>query len=510
MANQKITELNELFAQSASLDDLFVVVDVDEFSSPTGETMKMELDEVAKAVLATKPLVSGSAQVFFQGLGDVSGSISASANFFVKVNSTGNGVTYHESVETLQSNISQSSHGFVVGDAIRKTTTASIWALASSDTDVNAEALGLVSKVSDANNFVVVFRGLITTLNGLSEGGVYFLSTSSLGTAPFRNISTSDSTVPSISKPMYVAVSSTSAVLLNYRGSEIANIGGSGGGSSGGISEEISQTAHGFSVGDVLKRTVGAWALATAESDVNAESLGVVSVVPNANTFTIVYEGIIDTLSGLSDSSVYFLATSSAGPIPLRNVTLNQPVAPNISKPIYVATSTSSAIILTYRGAIVTTGSFSLSGSFLGDFSGSFTGSFTGSFHGDGTDVLGVISSSHAITSSYAAGLSNIFSSGLFALTASSQTIIPHTLGTTPILVQSFLKNISTDGGYVPGDLLTYYPSVNTNGSGSVVKIDSSNLTILNGNGIQLITSTSFSLFNIDFTKWQYSFKAWK
>jgi len=60
MANQKITSLNELFAITASLDDLTVVVDVDDFSSPTGETKKMTLGELSKFALSTATLVSGS------------------------------------------------------------------------------------------------------------------------------------------------------------------------------------------------------------------------------------------------------------------------------------------------------------------------------------------------------------------------------------------------------------------------------------------------------------------
>lgn len=50
MANQKITDLVALQAVSASLSDLTVVVDVNDLSSPTGETKKMELGELSKII----------------------------------------------------------------------------------------------------------------------------------------------------------------------------------------------------------------------------------------------------------------------------------------------------------------------------------------------------------------------------------------------------------------------------------------------------------------------------
>jgi len=48
--NQKITDLVPLTRDSASLQDLVLVVDVNDFSSPTGETKKMELVELASVL----------------------------------------------------------------------------------------------------------------------------------------------------------------------------------------------------------------------------------------------------------------------------------------------------------------------------------------------------------------------------------------------------------------------------------------------------------------------------
>jgi len=519
MANQKITSLNELFAITASLDDLTVVVDVDDFSSPTGETKKMTLGELSKFALSTATLVSGSSQIFFSGLGDVSGSISGSPNYFIKVNANGTGVTYHESVETVEETIFQESssfqvgqtvrrisgsyvtgsynseteasvvgvvrrvlsgslsgsqiftivysgrinfsqnpvdhtsglndgqvyyvgetgslhdvnpntcdhnlvgrpvlvstgisggfstgivfnssansgneetqvqtfyqvaHGFTIGDAVRKTTTSGVWAFATADTAVNSEALGIVDSCPDSDHFSIVTHGLITSLNGLMEGSVYFLATSSLGSAPFRNIGLTEP-LTLISKPMYVAVSTSSAIVVNYRGSEALSGGGGGGGT--GVSQDITQVAHGFSLGDVIKRTSGSWVISTADNDINAESLGVISVVADANNFTVIFDGLIDTLSGLMDGQVYFLATSSTGPVPLRNVTLTEPLTPYVSKPIYVATSPSSAIITSYRGVIIASGSTELSGSAL-FISGSQTSRFIGNVEITGSLVI--------------------------------------------------------------------------------------------------------------------------
>jgi hypothetical protein len=50
MANQKITELRSLTSASIQPDDLFVVVDLSETTSPTGETKNISFEELSFAI----------------------------------------------------------------------------------------------------------------------------------------------------------------------------------------------------------------------------------------------------------------------------------------------------------------------------------------------------------------------------------------------------------------------------------------------------------------------------
>jgi hypothetical protein len=59
MANQKITELRSLTSASISPNDLFIVVDIDETTSPTGETKNINFTELAFAINTS----SGSLEV---------------------------------------------------------------------------------------------------------------------------------------------------------------------------------------------------------------------------------------------------------------------------------------------------------------------------------------------------------------------------------------------------------------------------------------------------------------
>jgi len=66
MSNQKPSKLRTLDSQSISKDDLFIAVDVDELSSPTGETKTINFDNLSKGIFAYGgdatdiPYVSGS------------------------------------------------------------------------------------------------------------------------------------------------------------------------------------------------------------------------------------------------------------------------------------------------------------------------------------------------------------------------------------------------------------------------------------------------------------------
>lgn len=115
------------------------------------------------------------------------------------------------------------------------------------------------------------------------------------------------------------------------------------------VSVLVSQASHGFSVGNVLKRSGSAYALAQADSAANAEVMGIVSVVVDANSFRLLSHGRVTGLSGLTDGVVYFLSDSSAGAL-----TATEPTTTgHVSKPLLVAYSTTAGWFYNFRGEVL-------------------------------------------------------------------------------------------------------------------------------------------------------------
>jgi hypothetical protein len=111
--------------------------------------------------------------------------------------------------------VTQAAHAFVLGNCLRIQNSATTYLKAMADTAVNAEVVGIVSQVVDANNFMLVTHGRITGLSGLVKGTVYFLSDTTPGllvtTEPTPN-------GVKVSKPLLIADSTTSGFFINQRG----------------------------------------------------------------------------------------------------------------------------------------------------------------------------------------------------------------------------------------------------------------------------------------------------
>jgi hypothetical protein len=107
-------------------------------------------------------------------------------------------------------------------------------------------------------------------------------------------------------------------------------------------------TAHGFVVGDVLRKTSGSWAKAQANSVVNsASTAGIVIQVIDANNFVIAFHGYVTGLSGLTDGSVHWLSPTTAGAF-----TTTQPsTSGQVIKEILIGLSTTTAMVRISEGA---------------------------------------------------------------------------------------------------------------------------------------------------------------
>lgn len=114
--------------------------------------------------------------------------------------------------KAIQSNVTQSSHGFAVGDVVRFNGTNYVKAQANSA--ANAEVVGIVSALAGVNDFTLQMGGLVTGLSGLTAGITYFLDPDTAGALT----ATEPTTVGEVSKPLLVADSTTSGYLFNFRG----------------------------------------------------------------------------------------------------------------------------------------------------------------------------------------------------------------------------------------------------------------------------------------------------
>ena len=112
----------------------------------------------------------------------------------------------------LTRSITQAAHGFAIGNLLILSGTT--YVLAKADSAVNSDVVGMVTTVSDANNFILTTGGYVTGLSGLTAGTVYFLSPTTAGAIT----ATEPTTAGQVSKPLLVADSTTSGYLFNYRG----------------------------------------------------------------------------------------------------------------------------------------------------------------------------------------------------------------------------------------------------------------------------------------------------
>lgn len=118
--------------------------------------------------------------------------------------------------------VSQTGHGFAtdgsaVGTPIRSQGTANTYVAAKADTAENAEVVGIITAVADANSFSYSTGGEITGLTGLTPNTVYFLSGATAGTTT----ATAPTTVGYIEKPLLIATATNKAIFVNMRGSTI-------------------------------------------------------------------------------------------------------------------------------------------------------------------------------------------------------------------------------------------------------------------------------------------------
>lgn len=135
----------------------------------------------------------------------------------------------------------------------------------------------------------------------------------------------------------------------------------------------ITQATHGFTAGQLLYHNGTSYVVADKDDAATAEVIGIVEASVDTNTFVLVTGGYINTLSGLTAGTVYFLGDAGA-------LTATEPsTVGQITKPVLVAVSTTAGYFINMRGAMV---------------GGPSTNLLVERFSGDGSDTTFTLGSS--------------------------------------------------------------------------------------------------------------------
>ena len=156
-------------------------------------------------------------QIGYSGYSGYSGMIGIGLSGYSGYSGIGNVIT-----------VNQSNHNFNVLDVVRATSTENIFTLAKADTSDNADMVGVVCEILNANYFNLMFNGEITSTSvpNYPTGTYVFLSSTTAG--GLTNIEPSGEY--EISMPVGVIMVPQSKILiLHLRGVEIIhNLGTSG------------------------------------------------------------------------------------------------------------------------------------------------------------------------------------------------------------------------------------------------------------------------------------------
>jgi len=247
MANQKITDLNK--SSKLSNDDLFIVVDKDEYaSSPSGETKSITAQKLAEQLALLKHDDVG---IRFSELADVPNEYTEAAGGFIKIKDSGDGIEFTDSpghseisadyTEFYQDVENSQEIIYRVGDVLARDLGTNTFRHASSDNPDTAEVVGIIRRVrkdldGNVERINVAFGGHIkfeetifvekfqidtseiqANESVLVGGKTYFLGRNGK-IADFDPAEQLNDDEPHVSKPLIIATGPQSGVFVNYRG----------------------------------------------------------------------------------------------------------------------------------------------------------------------------------------------------------------------------------------------------------------------------------------------------
>ncbi len=228
-----------------------------------------------------------------------------------------------------------------------------VYVPAQADTPQDAEVIGIVVAIPDVNMYTIQQSGYLSNsavISELVDGDVYFLDTVN----PGQMVAVDATINGQVSRPVFVADTPTSGWVVPYRGLIVGQGLPNGGGGTTPVDSNIVtvvSNGHGFMVGNWIRVTTPSggqpkYVLALADSLADAQSVGVVIQVIDANTFRVQFSGYVagngppttapfqdQTAAALVPASVYYLSATSMGNIS----TINPSAMGVFSKPLYIS-----------------------------------------------------------------------------------------------------------------------------------------------------------------------------
>lgn len=244
--------------------------------------------------------------------------------------------------DSVKTNITQASHGFTTYSVVRLDGVNYVKAIA--DDSDRSEAIGIVTSITSPNEFELTTSGKFSISAALfTPGTVYFLSETTSGSLT----STEPTASGTVSKPVVIADTTTSGYFVNMRGSYNEESSDSSG---TGVKVTISQIGHGLSIYNLVRLNGVSFVKAIATTSANAEVVGIVTEIVSDDEFVLTTYGRVDIGVPLfTPGTVYFLSDTTSGTM----TSVEPTTAGYISKPVFIADTTSTGFFINMRGTVV-------------------------------------------------------------------------------------------------------------------------------------------------------------
>lgn len=206
-----------------------------------------------------------------------------------------------------------------------------------------------VLRPQDIGATVQAYHASLNSLVGLTSAADkigYFSASNTWAITDFTAVGRSFAGLATPGAARFVRINSDGTVSERTAAEMLTDLGLS---SATSVTKMVAQASHGFAVGDWLKHSGGSYAKAQANSAANAEVVGVVSTVTDANNFVITLYGYVTGLSSLTADTVYFLSPSAAG-----FLTATEPVTSGqVRKVLLISDSTTSGFVVNFQGTLL-------------------------------------------------------------------------------------------------------------------------------------------------------------